>query len=146
GLGFFMSPDAPLFAAWAGCLYSLERALVEGNRRAWWWAGIWLGLGMLSKYSIALLGAGALVFILIDRQSRRWLFRAEPYKAAIVSAILFSPVLLWNFQNNWISFVFQSSGRWSGSHEFGLHVLLGACLLILTPLGLLGIIWLLVPR
>jgi dolichol-phosphate mannosyltransferase len=107
GLGFFMTPDAPLFAAWVGCLYFLERALIGGNRRAWWWAGMCLGLGMLSKYSIALLGLGTMTFMLIDRQSRRWLFRTEPYTAAIISAILFSPVLLWNFQNSWMSFVFR---------------------------------------
>ncbi|HEX9144335.1 MAG TPA: glycosyltransferase family 39 protein [Candidatus Binatia bacterium] len=146
GIGFFMTPDAPLLAAWAGCLYFLERALIGGNRRAWWWVGTWLGLGMLSKYSIALLGFGTLVFILIDRQSRLWLFRREPYIAAIISAILFSPVLLWNFQNNWVSFVFQSSNRWSGSHEFSLHILFGAILLILTPLGMFGVMRVLIPK
>ena len=146
GLGFFMTPDAPLVAAWVGCLYFLERALIGGNRSAWWWAGICLGLGMLSKYSIALLGFATLIFVLIDRQSRRWLFRAEPYTAAMISAILFSPVLLWNFQNSWMSFVFQSSNRWSGSHEFSLHLLFGAIVLILTPLGLAGVVWLLLPK
>jgi dolichol-phosphate mannosyltransferase len=146
GLGFFMTPDAPLFAAWVGCLYFLERALIGGNRQAWWWAGMCLGLGMLSKYSIALLGLGTLVFMLIDRQSRRWLFRTEPYIAAVISAILFSPVLLWNYQNRWMSFVFQSANRWSGSPEFSLHILFGATVLILTPLGLLGVGWLFLPK
>jgi dolichol-phosphate mannosyltransferase len=146
GIGFFITPDAPLFAAWAGCLYFLERALIGGKRGVWWWAGMCLGLGMLSKYTIALLGLATLIFMLIDRQSRRWLFRTEPYAAAIISAILFSPVLLWNFQNSWMSFVFQSSNRWSGSHEFSLHLLFGASVLILTPLGLLGVVWLLLPK
>ena len=36
GLGFFMTPDAPLCAAWAGSLYFLERALVAQDRRSWW--------------------------------------------------------------------------------------------------------------
>ena len=146
GMGFFMTPDAPLLAAWAGCLYFLERALIGGKRGAWVWAGVYLGLGMLSKYTVALLGVGSLMFMLIDRQSRSWLFRAEPYLATATAAILFSPVILWNLQNNWMSFVFQSSNRWSGSPEFSLHILLGATLLILTPVGLLGVMWLLLPR
>jgi len=146
GIGFFMTPDAPLLAAWAGCLYFLERALIGGKRGAWVWAGVCLGLGMLSKYTVALLGVGSLMFMLIDRQSRSWLFRAEPYLATATAAILFSPVILWNLQNNWMSFVFQSSNRWSGSPEFSLHILLGATLLILTPVGLLGVMWLLLPR
>jgi dolichol-phosphate mannosyltransferase len=146
GMGFFMTPDPPLLAAWAGCLYFLERALIGDKRGAWMWAGVCLGIGMLSKYTIALLGVGSLTFMLIDRHSRSWLLRSEPYVATLAAAVLFSPVILWNIQNDWASFVYQSSNRWSGSHEFGLHVLLGAVVLILTPLGLVGAVWLLLTK
>ncbi len=140
GLGFFMTPDAPLFAAWTASLYFLERALIAQERRAWWWLGVSLGLGMLSKYPIALLGGGVLIFCLIDRTSRGWLLRREPYIAAFIAVILFSPVLFWNMRNHWISFAFQGAGRWSGSPHFGLHVLFGSILLLLTPTGLLGVV------
>jgi dolichol-phosphate mannosyltransferase len=146
GLGFFMTPDAPLYAAWAGCLYFLERALVAQHRRAWWGVGACVGLGMLSKYTIALLGLGALTFVLIDRQSRRWLFRPEPYIAAITSLIIFSPVIFWNMRNDWMSFVFQSSDRWQGRYDFSLHLLIGTILLLLTPTGLLGVFRVLLPQ
>ena len=146
GLGFFMTPDAPLYAAWAGCLYFLERALVAQNRRAWWGVGTCVGLGMLSKYTIALLGLGTLTFLLIDRQSRRWLFRPEPYIAAITSVIIFSPVIFWNMRNGWMSFVFQGSDRWTGRYDFSLHLLIGMILLLLTPTGLLGIMRVLLPQ
>jgi dolichol-phosphate mannosyltransferase len=146
GLGFFMTPDAPLYAAWAGCLYFLERALVAQNRRAWWAVGTCVGLGMLSKYTIALLGLGTLTFLLIDRQSRRWLFRPEPYIAAITSVIIFSPVIFWNMRNGWMSFVFQGSDRWTGRYDFSLHLLIGMILLLLTPTGLLGIMRVLLPQ
>lgn len=146
GLGFFMTPDAPLCAAWAGCLYFLERALIAQDRHAWWGVGVCMGLGLLSKYTIALLGLGALTFVLIDRQSRRWLFRPEPYVAAITSLMLFSPVIFWNMRNGWMSFVFQSSNRWSGRYDFSLHLLIGTILLFLTPTGLLGIFRILSPQ
>ena len=146
GLGFFMTPDAPLYAAWAGCLYFLERALVAQNRRAWWGVGTCVGLGMLSKYTIALLGLGTLTFLLIDRQSQRWLFRPEPYIAAITSVIIFSPVIFWNMRNGWMSFVFQGSDRWTGRYDFSLHLLIGMILLLLTPTGLLGIMRVLLPQ
>jgi len=146
GLGFFMTPDAPLYAAWAGCLYFLERALVAQHRRAWWGVGTCVGLGMLSKYTIALLGLGALTFLLIDRKSRRWLFRPEPYIAAITSVIIFSPVIFWNMRNGWMSFIFQGSNRWTGRYDFSLHLLIGMILLLLTPTGLLGIMRLLLPQ
>jgi len=34
-----------------------------------------MGIGMLSKYTIALLAPAAILFILIDARSRQWLLR-----------------------------------------------------------------------
>ena len=145
GLGLFMTPDIPLSAAWAGCLYFLERALLAQERRAWWWAALCLGIGMLSKYTIALLGLATLIFLLVDKRSRRWLSRPDPYVAAVIALILFSPVLLWNMRNDWVSFAFQGSSRWSGRYVFSLHVLIGSILLLLTPTGVLAIVQVLIP-
>ncbi len=58
-LSFFMTPDAPLTACWAGTLFFLERALLGKSRSAFWGIGLCVGLGMLSKYTICLLGLGA---------------------------------------------------------------------------------------
>src|SRR4029079_6572419 len=107
-----------LCAAWAGCLYFLERALLAQDRRAWWWAALCLGIGMLSKYTIAVLCLRTLIFLLADKRSRRWLCRPDPYVAAVIALILFSPVLLWNMRNDWVSFDFQGSGHWAGRDVF----------------------------
>jgi dolichol-phosphate mannosyltransferase len=101
---------------------------------------------MLSKYPIALLGVAIPIFLIVDRQSRRWLFRREPYWGALIALILFSPVVLWNIRNDWISFAFQGSNRWTGNHHFGFHILIGSILLLLTPTGLFGIVRVLLPR
>ncbi len=134
-IGFLMTPDAPLYAAWAGCLYFLERAFIANNRHAWWGVGICLGLGMLSKYTIGLLGLATVVFLLVDRPSRRWFFRPEPYLTVLLALVLFSPVLFWNFKHDWASFVFQGPRRWSGTVNFSLHLLVGGALVLLTPTG-----------
>ncbi|MGH7875358.1 MAG: glycosyltransferase family 39 protein [Candidatus Binatia bacterium] len=139
GVGFFITPDAPLYAAWAASLYYLERALIAGERRAWFGAGLCLGLGMLAKYTIGLLGLGTLIFILFDRRARGWLLRPQPYFAVLLGALLFSPVLLWNLTNGWASFKFQGANRWSGVPEFSLHFVLLSLLLVLTPIGLLAL-------
>ncbi len=55
-LGLILTPDAPLVACWSAMLFYLYRALVEEEPAAWWGVGVALGFGMLSKYSIALLG------------------------------------------------------------------------------------------
>ena len=66
----FVTPDAPLAAAWAAALYFLHRALVGLDARAWVGVGVALGVGMLSKYTIALLGPAALLFCLADARAR----------------------------------------------------------------------------
>ena len=146
GLGFFMTPDAPLYAAWAGCLYFLERVLLGDSRKAWWGVGACMGIGLLSKYPIALLGLATLIFVLVDRSSRRWLRRPEPYLAATLALAIFTPVLVWNMRHDWISFMFQGPDRWEGSSKFYLHVLIGSMFLLLTPTALFGIVKVLWPK
>ncbi|MGA0565652.1 glycosyltransferase family 39 protein [Ancylobacter sp. VNQ12] len=136
--GLLMMPDAPLTAAWAGALYFLERALVAERRRAWWGIGICAGLGMLSKYTIALLGPATLVFLVLDPRARRWLLRPEPYLSVVLGVLLFSPVIVWNALNEWASFAFQSSRRLQGSVEFSLPMLVVWAAVLLTPWGLLS--------
>jgi dolichol-phosphate mannosyltransferase len=138
--GLLMTPDAPLTAAWAASLYFLERALIAEQRRAWLLAGIALGLGMISKYSIALLVAVSCAFMLWDAKARRWWRRPEPYVAALLAAAIFSPVIIWNAQHEWISFAFQTSRRLAEAPRFALHKLIASMLVILTPTGLLALI------
>jgi dolichol-phosphate mannosyltransferase len=133
--GLVMTPDAPLVAAWAAGLYFLERALVAGRSGAWWGAGLSVGIGLLCKYSIGLLAPVAFLFMLIDPQSRRWLWHWRPYVAALIALAIFSPVLVWNARNEWASFVFQTSRRLEGKPEFALHKLILAALVLLTPTG-----------
>ena len=133
--GMLMTPDTPLTAAWAASLYFLERALIAGRARAWWWAGLCLGLGMLSKYTIGLLGLATLIFMIVDRRSRPWLRRPQPYAAALLAFAIFSPVIVWNAEHHWISFLFQTSRRLAGAPHFSLHKLIGASILLLTPAG-----------
>ncbi len=145
-LGFVMLPDTPLVACWAGALYYLYCLLIEKRSMAWLGVGIFMGLGMLSKYTIVLLGGAALVFVLMDRDSRRWLLRPEPYLAVIVAVVLFSPVIAWNIQNEWVSFAFQSTRRVAGSFDFDLPDLIGSVLILLTPMGVLAVVAAVVSR
>ncbi len=138
-VGLVTTPDAPLFAAWAGSLYYLERALVARRYRAWLGAGACLGLGMLSKYTVALLAPAVLIYVLQSGAYREVLRRPEPYAAAALAALVFSPVIVWNASHDWASFVFQGPERWAGPAEFSLHVLVGYVMLLLTPVGLVGI-------
>jgi len=138
--GMIVLPDTPLLACWAGALYYLYRVLVEDKREAWLGAGFFMGLGLLSKYTICLLGLGAFAFILVNNQCRKWLFRPELYLSALLAILLFSPVIIWNAQHGWVSFLFQSSGRMNALFDFDLPDLVGAILFLLTPTGAMAAI------
>lgn len=136
--GFLMTPDAPLVAAWAAGLFYLHRALVLEDARAWLGIGLAMGLGLLAKYPIVLLAGGAAGFVLTDPAARRWLARPQPYLAALLALMLFSPVLIWNAQHDWASFAFQSSRRMQQGFEFSTHLLVAHVLLLLFPTGALA--------
>jgi dolichol-phosphate mannosyltransferase len=137
--GFLMTPDAPLAAAWAATMFYLERALVARDARAWWGVGVALGLGMISKYSIALLVPVIAIFMVLDRPSRLWWRRPEPYLAAILAVLVFAPVLVWNAEHQWASFAFQTSRRLAEAPRFSLHKLIGSALVLITPIGVTAI-------
>jgi dolichol-phosphate mannosyltransferase len=137
--GLLMTPDAPLTAAWAASLYYLERALVAGRSEAWWRAGLALGTGALSKYSIGLLVPVTLAFMLWDHKSRRWWWRWEPYVASLFAFAVFSPVILWNAQHEWASFAFQTSRRLAEAPRFALHKLVASAVILITPTGVLAV-------
>lgn len=144
--GFFMSPDAPVTACWAAAIYFMYQAVINEKPRAWLGVGIALGLGMSSKYTIALVGAAFVLFVLFDRPARQWLSRPQPYLALLIALVLMSPVVIWNWQHDWISFAFQSQDRLASKFSFSLPRLLGNILIFLTPTGLLSVIALLVYR
>ena len=138
--GMVMNPDAPLTAAWAASLYYLERAMIGQRDRAWWGVGLCLGLGLFSKYTIALLAASAALFMALDSRSRMWWRRPQPYGAALLAAAIFFPVVLWNAEHHWASFAFQSSRRLAEQHTFGLPLLLASAFLLLSPTGAIAAI------
>jgi dolichol-phosphate mannosyltransferase len=137
--GLLMTPDAPLTAAWSATLYFLERALLGGQARAWLFAGVSIGLGLISKYTIGMLVPVALLFVLLDPQSRRWLLRWQPYAALVIAFLIFSPVIIWNAQHEWASFAFQTSRRLAERPRFSFHRLLISALVLLTPTGFLTV-------
>jgi dolichol-phosphate mannosyltransferase len=135
-----MTPDAPLTAAWAATLFFLERALIAGRSAAWWGAGVSLGLGLLSKYTIAMLVPAAFIFMLVDPDARRWLRHWTPYAAGVLALALFTPVIVWNARHEWLSFAFQTSHRLAERPRFSVHKLLLSALVLLTPVGFVTLV------
>jgi dolichyl-phosphate-mannose-protein mannosyltransferase len=112
-VGIFLQPDGPLMFFWLACVWCLAHIFLDPppSRPLAWWAaaGATLGLGLLSKYTAALLVAGAGLHVVASRDRWRWLARPGPYLALLIAILLFSPVLLWNARRHWISFAWQGT-------------------------------------
>jgi hypothetical protein len=135
-LGFGPTPDAPLLFAWVGTIWAIWRLSASGDGRWWFVAGAFLGISWLGKYTGALLGPIVLLYLLTTPRLRFWLARPHPYLAFILAIAVFSPVLIWNSQHEWVSLAFQSSrrvGEMSGFKPQYFLMLAAQQFLIVTP-------------
>ena len=134
--GFLATTDAPQILFWSASLYFLAKIITKETTYVWIGIGICIGLGMLSKYSAVLLGLCIVVFITLDSSLRIWWKRPIIYISALITMALFTPVLYWNAQHDWSSFIFQTTRRFDRSTEFSTHYLLLHILILLSPTGL----------
>lgn len=110
-LGLFILPDTPLSLFWLLTLAIFIKILPikfsSKNNSKMLLAGVTIGFAMLSKYTGAYLWVAAAAYIIIF--NRAWLRSWALYLAPIVSLVIFLPVIIWNFQNDFISFTFHSA-------------------------------------
>jgi len=134
--GFVITPDTPLIFAWTATFYALWKLVDSDNPKWWYVAGITMGLAWLGKYSGIMLVPSVFMFTLISKHQRKWLFTPYPYIGALIATIVFSPVLIWNVQHDWVSFAFQGARRTAGMGTWKLRFvgeLFGSQFFILSP-------------
>lgn len=95
--GLAASTDALLLLCWTFAMLCLWSAL-QGQALAWVRLGLGAGLGLLAKYSMAVLGPSALLVLLHPHWREHWR-RPGPYVALAIAALVFAPNLWWNFTN-----------------------------------------------
>jgi hypothetical protein len=137
--GSFALPDGPflffaLLTMWALCV-----ALIDQPGKTWPWllVGVAWGGALMSKYHAVFLPMAAFLYIVVTPGARRLLLRPGPYLAFAIGIVEFAPVLIWNWQHGWASFVFQGSRAFGSNFQIG-----GVLLLIGGPIAfLLPWIW-----
>ncbi len=135
----FITTDAPLVFFWALTLWCFVRAWEQPDNLLLWLAvGVACGLGMLSKYTMALLPLGLFIFMLTRPHGRACLATPGPWIAAILAGFWFSGNLLWNFVNDFMAF--RHTSEISGADSYGFYPL---ALLEFwgAQLVLFGLIW-----
>ncbi len=138
--GVLFTIDSPFIFFWIVSLYIFYKATSEGSKRQWmsWiFLGLTVGFGLLTKYTMAFFPmCGLLLLLLSDKRSL--LKTPMPYIALLVSILVFSPVIIWNAQHNWVT-IRHTAGQAHISDGFALSVksffeFLGSQIGIITPL------------
>src|SRR6478752_3391530 len=102
-----VTPDAPVLVASSFLLFALAKVLQTG-RGVWWLAvGAAAGCALLSKYTALFFGPAILIWLVAVPKLRQWLISPWLYLGGLVALLLFSPVLLWNADHHWVSFLKQ---------------------------------------
>lgn len=132
-----MTPDTPLLFFWTATVWALARFAASG-RGVWLiGAGLATGLAFASKYTAIFLVPGIGLWLLGVPGLRAWLLRAAPWLGAALGCLVALPVVLWNAQHGWASFVKQGgrTGAWEPARAVRfLGELVGSQIGLATPL------------
>ncbi|MCB1927544.1 MAG: glycosyltransferase family 39 protein [Rhodocyclaceae bacterium] len=104
-LGLFVSTDAPLLLFWSLGMLALWHALHEdGGWRHWLVLGLVVGLGLLTKYTMAAFLPSALLVMLAGGSGRTALVGPRPWVAVLIALLVFAPNLWWNWSHDFPTF------------------------------------------
>ena len=132
----------------ATVLAGWRAAQAESTLRDWLWVGVCMGLSFLSKYSGLLQLMCWMVFFALWAPARVQLRRPGFYCAVLVSLLLFLPVLVWNFQHDWITVSpvandaqLNEVGRATFLHIADFFAFIGGQALLWNPFWFVGAAW-----
>lgn len=104
---FQVNYNTVLITFWALTLYAFVKLTLSKRRKDFYLCGAAIGFMLLAKYTGILLCCALLIICLCYKKYRFILRSGYFYAALLLALIIFSPVLIWNYQHQWISFLFQ---------------------------------------
>lgn len=99
--------DSPENLFWASSIYFAASFLLSERKAELYKLAISLGLLLLSKYTGLILVLCLFLYFLSHKKTRACFKSIHFYLAGLLVIAIFSPVLIWNVQHEWISFRFQ---------------------------------------
>lgn len=109
--GLFILPDSPQVFFWFWGVYLLIQIVQQTNskqlRNLWLLFGLASGFCILCKVHGVFLWLGVGTYALLF--NRNWFKNPWMYFAWLISLILTSPIIIWNFQHDFITYTFHSS-------------------------------------
>ncbi len=104
GAALIATPDGLLLPCWAAATYYAALALEKNTLRYWLYTGFCFGLGLLAKYTMLVFLGSFFLYLLCSPVHRPQLWSRKPWLGLFLGLLLFTPVLLWNAQNHWVTF------------------------------------------
>jgi hypothetical protein len=111
--GMLMTIDPPMFFFWALATCLAAAAIFDDRKWAWPLAGLAAGLSALAKYGALAWPPIVLIFLLLDKPSRKHLKTAGPWLMTVISLACLTPVVIWNTRHDWVS-LHHVSGQTTG--------------------------------
>ncbi len=142
--GFLMTPDTPQVLFYILTVWAFYQGMQEGSGRWVLVAGVFFGLGLLSKYTMVLLAPLLFLFLILSPDYRFWLRKPALWLSLGVSGVIFLPDIYWNSQHQWVSFLFQWHHGMQSHQDTPLATFLdylGGQTLMLSPGIYLILIW-----
>ena len=93
---------------WVLVAFFTVRLLVTDDARYWLGIGAGIGLGMMTKYTMAFFVAGLVIAVLIT-SARKYLRSKWLYLGAALALLIFLPNLIWQMQHDFIALDYLSS-------------------------------------
>ena len=85
------------------------------NTRYIYYTAISIGIALLSKYNTIVLILAIMIYCIYKANLRKIYCNINFYISIFIAVIIFSPVLIWNYQHHWVSFIYQlTSHKWNG--------------------------------
>jgi len=142
-----IDPLSVLF--WTAAMMAGWQAIQPDSKlSSWFWTGLWMGLGFLSKYTELLQVVCWVVFFILWKPARAHLRKPGPYLALLVNILCFTPVIIWNEQHHWITVTHVESNAgankpWtpSLSHFADMGSFIGVESFLLNPIFFVAAVW-----
>src|SRR5438445_5765029 len=131
------------FLWWVAIAYFTLHLINSGDGRWWLALGLVFGLGLMTRYTIAICAVSLLVGVLAT-PLRRQLLTPWPWAGALLALVMFAPNLLWQAQHDFVYLDFvktihERDIRWHRTDGFWLEQLYSNTGPLLTPLWLAGL-------
>ncbi len=105
--GLLITPDTPQMVFWTCAMYMATKILEEDTKWKYWALfGIAVGLSIMSKIHAVFLWQGMFLYALIYKRS--WFTKPAFYFSGLLTILIFSPIIIWNINNDFITYRFHS--------------------------------------